>query len=232
MKIYSNYTEKKEKYSIDTQLCLQSKTVSVAELSHFSALQPPLHAESLYCWLLRRAWRYLRGAHRLHHVLGATSTFLQICSWWGNTCPVFFPQSRGWLKSVFKDECQKWKLQQVKSGRITEIQTKRKPSISALNQWSTAQWFPVIFNLLDEYGTICNKYEMYLGYICQAQMCLGYSWFVKLLWTNSLYDSEFWLYWAFWQCKDLGYISRKLMSYFHVLLQRARNGPEGSARSN
>lgn len=54
----------------------------------------------------------------------------------------------------------KRKVQQVKSGRITEIQTKRKPLTSALNQQSTAQRLSVQFNLLDDYGTICNKYEV------------------------------------------------------------------------
>lgn len=174
------------------------------------------------CWvsallaLQKSLERCLRGAHRLHHVLGATSTFLQISSWWRNTCPVFFPQIREWLNSEINvkemeaSASQKW-WNQRNSDRKKAIYFCIKSVI-----YST-DFFFLQFNLLDEYGTICYKY--------------GY-WFGKLPWTNSLCDSEFWLYWVFWQCKDLGYISRKLMSYSDVLPQIARNCPEGSAGSN
>lgn len=110
--------KRKKKYSIDIQLCYKVK-LSVAEVNHLSALQPSLHAGSLYCWLLRRAWRLercLRGAHSLHHMLGATSTFLQISSWWGNTHPVFFLKAEGdWsqfseinVKEMEGSASQKW----------------------------------------------------------------------------------------------------------------------------
>ena len=118
----------------------------------------------------------------------------------GDYVPSLFPQSRGWLNSVWGEEPQgtgrfsKSKVAESQKSRQREILI--KPSTCARNQWSTAQWLSVPFNLLDEHGTVWIKYE-----ICILGTDLASSFEPTAPMTQS----------SDWQCKDLGYISRKLI---------------------